>query len=264
MNLSDYVGTPKDWIIGVVFLLFGLIGGYFMTAYFESKERAIAFEKAVSEATLRGNIDGFSAAQLEFERTAPEKLEEKYPTVFQSMREDAREAGRLAGIEEGRKALELELRSQRFGPDYDEGYRVGSQEGYSRGYAEASREGNAAVDRLDAASRDWQAYANAIQSLAAYAQSLGDAPGNREIEDSFIAQAIALTSIAAELKDAHQQQATAFNSIMDDLARALEARNIARMREIARSLAVSSGAKGERFLENEKRVLEAFNKLPRG
>lgn len=252
MNLFPV--SAKEITLNTIFCVIGLIGGYFISAHFESKERTEIVAQAEEQARVEGHSRGYEEAITEFNRTAPQKLEERFPRVFESMRKDARDAGVLEGIEIGKAQGDSEK------------YYKGFEEGKTAGLSEASK-GQETIDNLEtldllsrqeAAQDDWLAYEKLVGSLAALAGALEDAGKNSEIESGMIANALSVIDTADTLREANEEQAKSFNSLIEVLREAVNSRNLPRIREAAKALDQSMTIKKQQYLSGVKSELEAF------
>lgn len=246
--------TTKEIMLNAVFCFVGIVAGYFISAHFESKERKALIVDAEAQARIEGHSLGYEEAVKEFDRTAPEKLEARFPLIFESMRQDARQAGVLEGIEIGRAQGDSEK------------YYEGFQEGKSEGLREATKQQQDAqsietldlLQRQEAAQEDWLGYEKLVGSLAALAGALEDAAGNSEIESGMISNALSVIDTADTLREANEEQAKSFNSLIESLREAVNSRNLPRIREAARALDQSMNTKRQQYLSGVKLELETF------
>lgn len=281
MFLSDYIPSKSSIFLSIVTLIFGLVGGWFTSAYFASEAKQKEIADAVEEARRTAIGEGREQALKDFESTAPDRLIEMFPEVFELARKDAREAGFAQGKQEAVEIRTEQIRREGHDDGYDQGFSEGKIEGEKNGFARAEEQGfndgysvgyaagdrdarNRQIDleaRLAAAEKDWSAYEALVRQLGEAARLLDEEPENQELISRFTSLARAVEKIAEELQTAHIDQASSFNSLMEDLRNALEVRNFPRMRETSRAIQNTLETKRELYLFGKKRALETFSEL---
>jgi hypothetical protein len=226
MALSN---LPRDIIISIASVLAGAAISWLITNYYVSKN----YEDARQAKLMEAYNDGFERAQAEFDKTAPEKLEARFPTVFEAMRKETFESGRLFGLNEARD--------------------------------EAANHVGRLTDNqcslITLAQRDWLLFSKRVATLGAFARNLQDAPANKRIEENFVAEATALLNNAYQLRQQYERKAKSFNSIVDELAEALKSRNFVRMRELSIALSLSMESKENQFLSSAKEIEFIFQSM---
>jgi hypothetical protein len=248
-------------ISGTIFAVIGLVGGYYIGLYFESQKRQDAIQSKVNEAIGVAVGEAVKAAQEQFDSLERDKVEERFGPVVEAIRSEAREAGRVTGIEECRADPALSGQDAARQAGFDEGYTLGYSTGQRDTSATAQLGCSDLVARLEAAQNDWFAYASVLERLAGLSEGLSDATGNSDIQQDVLSTADGLVAAANALREAHQSQASAFNSTIDDLQSALESRNFPEIRRLIGSLQASIQTKKEIFLGGEKRILETFESI---
>lgn len=241
MEIAKLTPTGREWVGILVGAILGVSGGYLVSAHFSSKETKEAIATAVKEAEDKAFSAATAKAEQEFQRTAPERLEEMFPQIFQMTRDDSRDSG------------------------YSEGYNAGRNEGDSLGYARGIAEGNArtidVATRLEHYISDWNNYESLVLALSSIAADLEGNRGDSELESQLLSRAEAVVQIADGLRIVHEREAFSFNSLIGDLSRALRARNMPEVRRISRALSDANNTKREIFLSSKKRELELFSSL---
>ncbi len=245
--------TKKDVVIFLSSVLVGLGTGY----YFEHRSRQGAIDDAVEIAVATASADAQETLLEEFRKSAPDRLLKEFPVVFDSVSRNAFNAGKLECQEEAEDVDLIALENEA----YQRGRRENCDEKYEAGLVEGQRLQLARQSTFELAQRDWDNYARAVSKLAEIASEAQRSPADQEIRNALTAQAISIGAISGDLETAYDQQSSSFNSIMEDLRRAVEARNYPRIRELSIAAEGALGAKGERFLGAHRAARDAFEQL---
>jgi flagellar biosynthesis/type III secretory pathway protein FliH len=235
----------------------GSASGWYTSAYFAGEEKKKEIAEAVEAARVKAIGEGREKALDDFMATAPDRLIEMFPEVFKQARKDAREAGFAEGQQKNVDFQSKQIRRE----GYDEGYDNGYGDGYAAGDRDARNRQIDIDSRLEAAEKDWSGYEQLIHELGDAARQLEEEPDNQDLIESFTALAMAAEQAANQLETAHNEQAKSFNSLMEDLRRAVGVRNIPKMRETSRAIQNTLRIKREQFLFGKKRALETFGNL---
>lgn len=261
MPLSKWIPSRDAVLLSLLTMIIGGGIGWFTAAHFASEEMKLAVEEAKAEGRIAGIAEGNAEAQRAFESTAPARLEEMFGQVFEAIRNEARSAGFAAGREEGLRQGAESGRPEAFQEGYNLGFDDGVRNGYELGFSEGTSSQIEVASGLAEAERNWSAYSNVLSNLASLARELGELEGNLEGQQALLGIASAVVEVADTLREAHENQASAFNSIIDDLADAIERRDYERIREISLALEASTEAKGGVFLSAVKAALDQFASL---
>jgi len=230
-------GYGKD----IVFLVIGLIGGgligWSTSAHFASAAKFEEVKLALAEARDQGLAQGAKEAQKQFDSMKEDELKSAFPSVFEQIANSSEAVG------------------------YSEGYEAGTIKGYEKGIAEGRTAAVDAIGRFEAATRDWGNYQGLVEAVAELARQLEGNVGDAGLESQMVAWATALVEAAKVLKSSHLAQAESFNSITDQLARAVESRNFPEIRRLSIALSEAMPIKEANYLQNEKLKLQEFEGL---
>lgn len=281
MSFSDYIPSKTALVTLVLGAALGALPSWFISAHYASDAEEKRIAAAIENASAAAAANAREIALKDFESTAPDRLMEMFPSVFEQVERNARDAGFLEGRNEVVVTQNEQIREEGKREGFEEGYKKGKlegeeigfsngrQAGYDSGYSTGFDEGQlngrnqqiALEGRFEAAQRNWANYERLVAELGEAARRLEQDPNNEELLTAFTSLAIAVARVSEDLQDAHSDQSAAFNSIMTELRRAVEVRNLPRMRETSRAIQDTLETKRELFLEGTRNALETFGEL---
>jgi flagellar biosynthesis/type III secretory pathway protein FliH len=261
-------GTPNVFMKGwnrvvsftrhsVVSLALGGMFGFGTSYFFYDLEKSGAVETAREQGRLAGHAKGMSDAEKANEINKPKWIEDRYPQALQL----AKESGRADGLERGRREGRTEGQRDGFAEGDRAGFSRGREAGHSEGYRAGHDEGRRQSTLQRHAEVNWQNYSIMVGEAAKRADSLESRPGDKDLERKLRDEARSLVKAAEDLRSAHAAQASAFNSIMDDLKAALEAQDLPAVRAHLKALQRNLKIKGDLFLQASQRIAAAFESL---
>ena len=227
-----------DFIIHPVTLTaLGILASILAAEFYYERGLSDATAKAMKEGRADGLAKGLEEGRKAFESNVSRLVEERYRVELTN----ATEAGRLAGLEQGRAESQEAARLL----------------GYSEGRATAEQE----FKLQRQTETHWTLYSDEVEKLARWAESLTVEPGHTGIEAEMLAEARALVEIAHEFKRAYSDKANAFNSIVEEVDKAARANNFPELRKAAIALGNAIDAKGKLFLDASGRIASATDRL---
>jgi hypothetical protein len=235
--MSNWLPEKSAIFLTIISLVMGGSIGWFTSLYFAGEAQKIALEESKAQGRVEGIAQGMEDAKAAFKLSSPDELEARYNNLVQKIRDDAKEAG------------------------FAEGFSKGQIEGKAIGFEEGARAHENLSVFLNNAAQNWESYKRLIEGLNEIIEGALVSEGRELNINRAISQARAIVEVATTLNEAYSAQASSFNSIIADLAIAVEQRNFQDISNIAESLLATAEVKGSIFISNAAKALDQFQAI---